>query len=143
MKKLMLILTLGAGLLSCGNPRTKNAENQAESAMKDGVEVLCFHSKQRCATCVAIEQNTKELIESAFADKIQNGDLVFKTVDITENEALADKYEITWSSLVLVDYNSGKETAENLTDFAFANARKNPEKFKSELKTKLETLLNN
>lgn len=143
MKKLVLFLTLCVGLLSCGNNKAKNAENHAESAMKDGVEVLCFHSKQRCATCVAIEQNTKELIESAFADKINSGNLVFKTVDITENEALADKYEITWSSLVLVDYNSGKETAENLTDFAFANARKNPEKFKSELKTKLETLLNN
>lgn len=161
MKKMMLILTLCVGLFSCNNNQTKNTDTDSACCAPSGcttcpsecceqdvtkgdvVEILYFHNKQRCATCMAIEKNTKELIDSAFADKIKSGDLVFKTVDIAENETLADKYEITFSSLVLVDYNSEKEIAENLTEFAFANARKNPDKFKAELKTKLEALLNN
>lgn len=159
MKKVILLLTLCVGLFACGNNKTKNTKadttvstscssctsgcSEQSNAKSDVTEVLYFHGKQRCATCMAIEQNTKELIETVFADQIKSGKMVFKIVDITKDEKLAEKYEITWSSLVLVDYSSGKETAENLTEFAFANARKNPEKFKAELKTKLETLLNN
>lgn len=52
MKKLMLILTLCVGLLSCGNSKTKNAENKIVTSVKDKVEVLYFHGKQRCATCM-------------------------------------------------------------------------------------------
>ena len=32
------------------------------------VEVLCFHGKQCCATCIAIERNTREVLEKEFAD---------------------------------------------------------------------------
>lgn len=143
MKKLSLILALCVGMVSCGNSTSEKAENQAEASMKDGVEVLYFHGKQRCATCMAIESNTSEVVKTEFADKVENGDVVFKIVNIEEDEALADKYQITWSSLVLVDYDSGVERAENITEFAFAKARTAPDEFKSELKTKIETLLNN
>lgn len=143
MKKLSLILALCVGLVGCGGNASQSAENQAEAPMKDGVEVLYFYGKQRCATCMAIENNTKEVVETLFSERIKSGDLVFKAVNIEENEALADKYQITWSSLVLVDYNNGVERAENITEFAFAKARTAPEEFKSELKTKIETLLNN
>lgn len=36
-------------------------------AAGDCVEVLCFHGKQRCATCIAIERNTREVLEKEFA----------------------------------------------------------------------------
>lgn len=143
MKKLMIIFTLIVCLLSFGNTKAQNSGNQSNATKKDRVEVLYFYGKQRCATCMAIEQNTKELINTVFTDKVKNGELVFKTVDINKNEALADKYEIIWSSLVLVDYNNGKEKVVNFTDFAFANAHRDPEKFKSGLKDKLENLLKN
>lgn len=143
MKKLSLILALCVGLVSCGNSTSEKAENHAETSKKDGVEVLYFHGKQRCATCMAIESNTTEVVKTQFADQVERGDVVFKIVNIEDDEALADKYQITWSSLVLVDYDCGVERAENITEFAFAKARTAPEEFKSELKTKIETLLNN
>ena len=107
------------------------------------MEVLCFHGKQRCATCVAIERETKAVIDGQFADAVADGALEMRIIDITqpENEAIADKYEITWSSLVVVKYADGSEQAENLTKFAFANARNNPETFRSELTEKLKKLL--
>lgn len=59
--------------------------------------------------------------------------MVFRVIDISqkENEALAEKYEVTWSSLLVVKYKDGQETYENLTDFAFGHARKLPEDFKA------------
>lgn len=143
MKKMSLIFALCVGLVGCGGNASQSAENQADASMKDGVEVLYFHGKQRCATCMAIESNATEVVKTQFADQVENGDVVFKIVNIEEDEALADKYQITWSSLVLVDYDSGVERAENITEFAFAKARTAPDEFKSELKTKIETLLNN
>ncbi len=46
-------------------------------------------------------ENAKEAVEAQFEAQLKNGALVFKTIDISkeENEAIADKYEVTWSSL--------------------------------------------
>lgn len=70
--------------------------------------------------------------------------LVFRSVDITKEEALAERYEVSWSSLILVDYDkSGKESATNLTEFAFGNARTAPDKFKQGLSDRITEMLNN
>ena len=138
MKHLLILLALMIGLTACAADVQKK-----EDTPKDGVEVLYFHGKPRCATCQAIEKETTALIDSQFADAVKSGKVRFRVVDITksENEALADKYEITWSSLVIVKYNNGKETSENLTQFAFANARSNPAQFKKELVAKINQML--
>ena len=136
-KVILLMLTLCLGLTACrsGNAKT----NESQTAQKDGVEVLYFHGKQRCATCMAIEQEAKAVVSGQFADAVKGGKLIFRVIDITkaENEAIADKYEITWSSLVVVQHKDGKEQAENLTKFAFANARSKPDVFRSELAKKI------
>lgn len=144
MKKGLLIITLCMGMIACKNSNAKS-ESKAERQVKsDVVEVLYFHGKQRCATCMAIEKNTKELVESAFADKLKSGKLVFKSLDIAEHEELADKYEVSWSSLIIVDYdNNGAEKAENMTEFAFAHARTAPERFKDGVGEQINKMLNN
>lgn len=119
----------------CGEKAVKavaSPEDQAEG--KDNyVEILYFHGKRRCATCMAIESNTKEAVETNFPDRIKDGSVVFRVIDISqkENEAIADKHEVSWSSLYIVRHNAGTETAENMTEFAFANARNSPEVFKA------------
>ena len=144
MKKELLMIALCVGMVACGNGNTKNASKTEKQMKKDVVEVLYFHGKQRCATCMAIEKNTKELMESTFAEKLKNGELVFKSVDITEEETLADKYEVSWSSLIIVDYDmNGKEEATNMTEFAFGNARTNPDNFKKGVAEQISTMLNN
>ena len=136
---MMAVLSI-IGLTACGDGKTKHV---ADPARENGVEVLYFHGKQRCATCVAIERETKVVIDGQFADAVADEALEMRIIDITqpENEAIADKYEVTWSSLVVVRYKDGKEQAENLTKFAFANARNNPETFRAELSEKLNKLL--
>ena len=143
MKNVLLILTLCVGMVACSGGKTKSvAENQ--QTKKDVVEVLYFHGAQRCATCMAIEKNTKELLEAAYSEQLKSGKLVFSSVDITKEEALAERYEVSWSSLILVDYDkSGKERATNLTEFAFGNARTASDKFKEGLSEQITEMLNN
>ena len=144
MKKVLLTLTLCVGLVvACSGGKTKSVTENQQTRI-DAVEVLYFHGAQRCATCMAIEENTKALIESAYAELLKSGKLVFRSVDITKDEALAERYEVSWSSLILVGYDkSGKESATNLTEFAFGNARTTPDKFKQGLSDRITEMLNN
>lgn len=121
-----------SGQGACKGQGTCAGQNVAAG---DCVEVLCFHGKQRCATCIAIERNTREVLEKEFADELKQGKVVFRIVDISqsENQELAEKYEVTWSSLFVVKHRDGKESSENLTEFAFGNARKSPDTFKAGL----------
>lgn len=105
------------------------------------MELVYFHGKQRCITCRAIEKYSKEVVDSLNATGIPAEELSFRVVDINENEALADSYEVTGSSLYLVKYDKGQETCDNLTEFGFGNAKSKPDVFKQGLTDKIETAL--
>lgn len=142
MKHLFLI-AISLLLLSCsGKPKTEN--KQEVSAQGDRVEVIYFHGKQRCVTCRAIEQLTNEVLEIAtFRNQIDKGAVVYKVIDISDpqNEAITDKYEVTWSSLYINGWKGGKETVNNMTEFSFANAKGSPDIFKEGIKNKINELL--
>ena len=134
MKHLFLI-AISLLLLSCsGKPKTEN--KQEVSAQGDRVEVIYFHGKQRCVTCRAIEQLTNEVLEATFRNQIDKGAVVYKVIDISDpqNEAITDKYEVTWSSLYINGWKGGKETVNNMTEFSFANAKGSPDIFRLSLK---------
>lgn len=136
------VVLVGLWLAACGGAGQGN-KTAGEVPAGDCVEVLYFHGKQRCATCMAIEENTKAVIEEQFADEIRSGELVYRVIDISdsENEALADKYEVTWSSLFICQWRDSKEASENLTEYAFGNARTAPEKFREGLSAKIREQL--
>ena len=139
MKKIVLMAVACLALASCG----MGTKNESSAQGVDCVEVLYFHGKQRCATCMAIEKNASEAVSKEFAEEIKKGDVVFRVIDITkeENEAMVEKYEVTWSSLFVVGHKNGNENVENMTDFAFKNARQSPEEFKSGVVAKVRKML--
>lgn len=135
-----MIFALIIGLISCGNG--ENTAN-AKSPEKDRVEVIYFHGKQRCPTCRAIEKGTVEVVNNMFVSEMKDGKVVFRTVDIStpEGEKVADEYEVTWSSLFVNKWKNGKETRNNMTEFGFGNARKDPDAFKKGLADKIRQSL--
>ncbi len=147
MKKMILALAICLVLTACGNDgaskKNDNVKTEQVEEEKDRVEVLYFHGKQRCPTCIAIEKNVKKAIETQLADELKNGKVVFKTIDISnpDNEKITEKYEVTWSSLFICKWKDGKEAYENLTEYAFANARNAPDTFKNEIVEKIKASL--
>ena len=141
MKKVMMFLTLMIGLISC-NVGDATSANAAEP-VKDHVEVIYFHGKQRCATCRAIEKETKAVVAQHYANDVKSGKVVFRVVDISDskNESIVNEYEVSWSSLYLTSIKDGKETRENLTEFGFGNARSRPDVFRKGLVEKIDALL--
>ncbi|MGM9693471.1 MAG: nitrophenyl compound nitroreductase subunit ArsF family protein [Alloprevotella sp.] len=106
------------------------------------VEVVYFHGKQRCATCLAIEKLAREVVEKDFAAEKKQGRVVFRVIDITtaEGAKMAKTYRVTWSSLFVNGWKNGKEKRNDLTQFAFKNARNNPAEFKKGVATKINVL---
>ena len=133
MKRTLVLMMVSFILLACGEKSNAVTAKAQSGQVNDFVEILYFHGKQRCMTCRSIEQNTKELLESKFQRQMKEGKVFFRVIDISkkENARIAEKYEVTWSSLFLVQHKKGKEKAEKLTEFAFGHSRTQPEAFKS------------
>lgn len=125
MKHVFFLISIAFALISCGGNASKS-QAVLENGQADVTEVLYFHGKQRCTTCNAIEKLSREVVDSLANEKV-----VMTTIDISkkENEAIADKYEVTWSSLILT--RNGEKY--NLTDMGFSYAKGQPEVFKAKL----------
>lgn len=123
------------------------------------VAVLCLFSlnvvyasnsssgSKNCASTIEkedmIENLTKEVLEADFAKELKDGKIVFKVINIStkEGEKIADKYEVSWSSLYINKWEKGKERRNNMTEFSFSYAKSSPEKFKAGIKEKISNLL--
>ena len=102
LKTLIIFFTVLFCLFSC---QEKKAVNEvAQNDNKADIEVIYFYGKQRCSTCMAIEKFAKEAIDSVFPEKVKDGVIEFKSVDITtaDGEKLADLFEISSSSLFII-----------------------------------------
>lgn len=143
MKKVLLALIAIIALTSCGNSQKSKTQSSTQTNQQDAVEVIYFHGKQRCVTCNAIEKSTKEVLDKEFAEQMKDGKVVFKIIDISteEGEEIADKYEVTWSSLFINQWKDGKETKNNMTEFGFSYADGSPDVFKEGVRKKVNELL--
>ena len=115
----------------------------AQTGVKDHVEVMYFHGKQRCVTCMAIEKYAREVVEQDFVNEKKKGKVVFKVIDISTDEGakVAKDYRVTWSSLYVNSWKNGKETRNNMTPFAFKNARNHSDEFKKGVTSKIKELM--
>ena len=141
MKKAIIYLISLLLIASCtGNKKAESfCEKQNEEAQQANqkvidekvgtVELLYFHGKQRCLTCMAIEKYSTETIAKEFQEQVDSGTIIYTIIDIDKEEALADKYKVASSSLILISHTSQGEKVSNLTQFAFSCARKESEKF--------------
>ena len=125
------LLFMSIVLSACAQTDGPKTVSTAES---DGIEVLYFHGKQRCATCIAIEKQTKQAVE-----ELSDNRLTMMTIDISkkENESIVEKYEVAWSSLIVVKDGN----VLNLTELGFSLARNNPDGFRERLKSEIKQLL--
>ncbi|MCQ2050139.1 MAG: nitrophenyl compound nitroreductase subunit ArsF family protein [Candidatus Saccharibacteria bacterium] len=111
----------------------------AVSAMSQNVEVMYFHGKQRCVTCLSIEKYAQQVVSEEFADELKSGRLKFSVVDISTDEGrkLAGEYKISWSSLIIEKQKDRKD----LSQMAFRYAKNQPEEFKRQFRDEIVSAL--
>lgn len=136
--KLLFVASMAMIMISCGDSTEKKSSEttKVENTKSANVSVYYFHSKQRCKTCLAIQDIAEKTIAENYAENIQ---VKFLELDFTDkaNEAIAAKYEVAGSSLIII---SGEEYI-NLTDDAFANALRNPDVLKERIVSEINKLL--
>jgi hypothetical protein len=135
MPRILIILAIvisATSILSCSESKSK--ENTSTSEAK--LQVLYFHSTYRCVTCNAVENESKKLLEESFKNEIKTGTIKFASINVDEeqNKAIAEKYEITFSTLLLIKLDC---TKTDFTSTGFQYAKSNPAKYKELLKAEI------
>ena len=97
------------------------------------VEVYYFHATNRCVTCQAVEDVTREALKQNYGNQIQ-----LKSINSDEESSkpLLKKYKVAGQSLLILKGNK----IEDLTSFAFLNARTKPEQLKEKIKKTIDKM---
>jgi len=135
MKKILftsLTIVMVIFAFSCNAQQVNNKTPKNDPS--DKVEVYYFHLTARCITCKTVEEQAKANVQSLYGNKIS-----FKSVNLDDDSSkeIADKLKVSGQALLVVK----GEKQINLTNEGFMYARKNPEKFKSIMKEKIDPLL--
>jgi len=105
-------VTASAGEPAAQAPSAEQPTFVPPGVLPHRVIAYYFHTTYRCASCRSIEAYSREAIESAFADEIKSGRLVWRAVNIEVkgNEHFVKDYKLYTKSLVLVNEVRGRKT---------------------------------
>jgi hypothetical protein len=128
---------------------TAGGESPAEQAAVKPKEnlpsvlVYSFHTTRRCPSCIAIENVTGKTLETHFAKEVKQGRIKRQIINVEEsaNAAIAEKYQVFGSGLIVARIHNGKETKADLTGDGFRFARNKEERFVEILKTQITEFL--
>lgn len=104
------------------------------------VTIYYFHGEHRCPTCIAVENETKAALEINLKREVEAGSVELQVINIDEarSKQICEKYGVYGSTLLLVKGNKSL----NMTNIAFGNVRRNPDKFREELANEVKKLIN-
>jgi len=119
---------------STANKSSGTKVNCCENQKSNDVKVYYFHATRRCVTCQAVEAVSKKAIKEYYGDKV-----IFESIngEKAQNKKLVAKYKISGTALLVVN----GDKIMNLTNDAFLNARNNPDKLKSKLKSTIDSMM--
>ena len=148
MKITGIILAVGMAFLVCGTVLAKGskprpASGAAEPAIK-GWQLTAYylHGNYRCPTCIAIEKQSREVVEGDFKKEIAEGRVVYRSLDTEAagNEHFVVDYELVTKSLVLSLRKDGKEVKwKNLPEIW--STVHTPEKFREYVAGEVRAML--
>jgi hypothetical protein len=126
-------------LTGCSGISTK----ESKEIKKDSTELVgiyYFHAKNRCKTCIAVGEVTKNTLTKYFAGKKE---VVLHEINLDDknNKSTAEEFQVQGSSLIMKYKIKSDIFKENLTELAFLNALTNPDTIEGVLKIKIENIL--
>jgi hypothetical protein len=73
------------------------------------VMVYYFHTHVRCPACRMVETSSRSVVESQYADELNNGRIAWQSIDYQSpgNQHFVDDYQLLAPSVVLVEFKEG------------------------------------
>lgn len=112
------VLWISAILILLAIIKTINHRNQSgieydshqtnQHLKPDHIAIIYYQYGARCATCVRMEEWTKEAIQQNFQTELNNGSLIFQSIPADQSSVA--KYALTSKSLIIKEIQKGKET---------------------------------
>lgn len=139
MKVIMFIAFLTVAGLVSESCAQGSIDKPAMADGKQTVDVYYFHATRRCATCNAVEDQSKAALEKLYPQEMKSGTIAFHSVNFEEpeGEALGKKLNVPGQALLVV---KGDQKTD-LTSEGFMYARSAPEKLQNSLKKTIDPLL--
>ena len=137
LKPSLLTIFLALALFACNTQKSDN--QKTETLVSEDIQVYYFHNTTRCATCNAVEDETKMALEMFYGEKMKAGTIAFTSLNLEEEEGekLAQTLQVSGQTLLITK----GDTRVNLTSEGFMNARTNPTRFHEILKSQIDQLL--
>ena len=139
MKKLTLSVAILTAIITCIYCNNQgNKENTVQLVNSSDVSVYYFHFTNRCATCLAVEENARKAVEELYPNEVKTGDYSFSTLNLDETNVkdIADKLGVGGQALIVV--HGDKKI--DITSAAWFNAH-DLEKMKVEVKSGIDKVL--
>lgn len=104
------------------------------------IEIILFHSTNRCYSCNKMEELVKKTLEERFKRDLDSGRIVFKEVnwEQPENSQLVSKYKVTGLSVFINEIENWTDNIKEET--ALWRLLEDEEKFKNYLSDKINKL---
>lgn len=120
----MVTIGFAAGRRTAPAPEGVPVAATTTQAGRSGQVVLvAAHMTFRCPECNQIEWYARELVEREFAEELESGQLVFRTVDYMRDATFARRYDISSSTLVLIRVADGEEQGYTRLDQVWTMVR--------------------
>lgn len=116
------------------------AASPEAAATGDRVVVYYLHKTIRCVTCNALEQAAADVVRTDFADAVAAGRMEFRTANFEDDEALARRYDVVTSGIVLVRVKDGREAGHRRLEEAWTVVH-DPEALREFLRTAFRATL--
>lgn len=138
-----LVLILLILVLTFAFPDALQAQSTKPASSIAKIEVVYFHAPNRCPSCVATETQTKQVLEKLFKAEMSKSLVSFVSLDLKEdkNEALVEKYEIVFPTLLILQKQGEKEVKTDFSGTAFQYAYTEPEKYEKLLQAEIHNQL--
>ena len=116
-----VLLFIVAGVVMLANRESSHSDASADIAAREALDrgprrvvLFCFHTRQRCFDCVALEEGAREALAEGFAAEMEAGRLQWQTVDRTrpENAHFATRYQLTHNGLIVDEVGAGERHQE-------------------------------
>lgn len=105
------MITLIAKELENKSAVPESEVNSTVSTLEDRIVVYYFHGNARCVTCRTIESYTREVVETAFADYLNNGSMEFQVINVETPSTthFIQDYQLYAPSVVLVQLDDNAQ----------------------------------
>ncbi|MCO5263112.1 MAG: nitrophenyl compound nitroreductase subunit ArsF family protein [Lentimicrobium sp.] len=136
---LMAIAFAGILMTSCTSRQPGETAATAAALPESEIVVYYFHNERRCATCEAVEAETKAALEKYYPEALGNGKIAFVSLNMEEASGarIADQFDIAAQSLIVVH----GEEIRDITSEGFLYARTSPGKLHDAVKNAIDPML--